>query len=239
MSYKKTWLPGVIFGIGVHGVGNAEEVKPWEGEVEVGIVATSGNTETQSINVKAKVVNNREKWRHTGKFEALNNEDNNTTTAERYLISGKSDYRLSDISYLFGTVDYEDDRFSGYDYRATEVVGYGRRVLNTETMTLELEAGAGARQSKLESTGSKDSESLPRGSGNYVWKISDTSTFSEELTIDAGSDTTISKSVTGLKTQVAGSLATKITFTVKNTSDVPPGIEKTDTETAVTLVYDF
>ena len=75
------------------------------------------------------------------KLTSLNNEDNNTTTAERYLISGKSDYRLSDISYLFGTVDYEDDRFSGYDYRATEVVGYGRRVLNTETMTLELEAG--------------------------------------------------------------------------------------------------
>ncbi|KAF0192935.1 MAG: hypothetical protein FD165_38 [Gammaproteobacteria bacterium] len=80
---------------------------------------------------------------------------------------------------------------------------------------------------------------LARAAGNYVWKISDTTTFSEELTIDAGQDSTISKSVTGLKSQVAGNLATKLTLTIKNTSDVPPGVEKTDTETAVTLVYGF
>lgn len=227
-------------GIASTGVAYAEgPVKPWEGEVEAGLVATSGNTDTQNISAKGKVVNNRDKWRHTGKLEALQSETGNVTTAERYLASGKSDYKLSDIDYLFGAVDYEDDRFSGYDYRATEVLGYGRRVLNTPTMTLELEIGAGSRQSKLTSTGDTDSEGLARLAGNYNWKISDTTTFGEELTIDAGSDSTITKSVTSLKSQVAGNLATKITFTIRNNSDVPVSVEKTDRETAITLVYGF
>ncbi len=230
----------IAFGVASLGVAHAAEpVKPWAGEVEAGIIVTSGNTDTQNISAKAKVVNNRDKWRHTGKLEALQSENTNVTTAERYLASGKSDYKLTDIDYLFGTIDYEDDKFSGYDYRATEVLGYGRRVLSTPSMTLELEVGAGSRQSKLTSSGDTNSEGLARLAGNYNWKISDTTTFSEELTVDAGSDSTISKSVTGLKSQVAGNLATRITLTVKNTSDVPVGVEKTDRETAVTLVYGF
>jgi len=58
--------------------------------------------------------------------------------------------------------------------------------------------------------------------------------------VDVGEDTTVTKSVTALTAQINGSLATKITYTIKNTSDVPTDdIEKTDTETAVTLVYSF
>lgn len=229
-----------VAGIAAHGTAIAADApRPWEGGVEAGIVMTSGNTDTQNISAKAKVVNNRERWRHTGRLEALQSEDSNVTTAERYLASGKSDYKLNDVSYVFGTVDYEDDRFSGYDYRVTEVLGYGRRVLNTPTMTLELELGAGSRQSKLTATGETDSEGLARLAGNYAWKISDSTTFSEELTVDVGEDTTITRSVTGLKSQIAGNLATKLTWTVKNTSDVPPGIDETDTETAIALVYSF
>jgi putative salt-induced outer membrane protein YdiY len=31
----------------------------------------------------------------------------------------------------------------------------------------------------------------------------------------------------------------KLSYTVENVSDVPPGVKKTDTETAATLVYSF
>ena len=105
-------------------------------------------------------------------------------------------------------------------------------------MTLDLEAGPGARRYKI-TNGKSDTEFLVRGAAKYAWKITTTSKFTEDLTVESSSDTTITKSVTGLSSKINGDLAMKVTYTVKHTSDVPPGIEKTDTETAVTLVYSF
>jgi len=223
-------------------VGNATDPQvtdtSWKGDVELGIVTTTGNTETETINAKAKATTEREKWRHTVFLESLNSSSGGDTTAERYVVNGQSDYKFGEHNYLFIMVNYENARFSGYDYRVSEALGYGRRVIGNNTLTLDLEIGPGARQSKLD-TGDSENEVTMRGAAKLAWKISDTSTFTTDLNTDVGEDTTVTKSVTALTAQINGSLATKITYTIKNTSDVPVGIEKTDTETAVTLVYSF
>ncbi|MCF6255084.1 MAG: DUF481 domain-containing protein [Gammaproteobacteria bacterium] len=210
----------------------------WKGDVELGIVTTTGNTETETINAKAKAVTEREKWRHTVSLESLNTSNGGDTTAERYVVNGQSDYKFGEHNYFFVMINYENARFSGYDYRVSEALGYGRRVIDKAALALDLEIGPGARQSKL-STGGNEDEFTLRGAAKLAWKVSDTSTFTTDLSVDAGEDTTVTKSVTALTAQINGSLATKITYTIKNTSDVPVGVEKTDTETAVTLVYSF
>jgi len=211
----------------------------WKGNVELGIVSTTGNTETETINAKAKAVTEREKWRHTVFLESLNSSNGDDTTAERYVVNGQSDFKFGQHNYFFVMINYENARFSGYDYRVNEALGYGRRVIGKAALTLDLEIGPGARQSKLDS-GDREDEFTLRGAAKLAWKISDTSTFTTNLSVDKGEDTTVTKSVTALTAQINGRLATKITYTIKNTSDVPTdNIEKTDTETAVTLVYSF
>lgn len=210
----------------------------WTGAGEFGYLATSGNTDTQSLSAKLGLTNERARWRHTLGLEATNNADNDVTTAERYAANWQSDYKLSEIDYLFGRLSYETDKFSGYDYRTSETLGYGRRVLKTDNMTLDLEAGAGARQSKLE-TGGNENEAILRLAGKYAWQISPTSKFTQELSSDIGADATISKSVTALQTDIVGNLAMKLSYTVEHTSAVPVGVEKTDTETMASLVYKF
>ena len=229
----------ILMGVALSASALAQETgSQWGGEAELGIVSTSGNTETQTISAKAKAVNEREMWKHTARLEALNTEDGTTTTAERYLLSGKSNYKMSALDYVFASVNYEDDRFSGYDWRASEVLGYGRHVIAQEALSLDLEAGVGARQNK-DNNGVDDSEGIVLLAGDLAWKISETSKLTEELKSEIGDEVTISKSVTGLKTQINGSLAMKITYTVKHVSKVPATIEKVDRETAVTLVYSF
>ncbi len=98
--------------------------------------------------------------------------------------------------------------------------------------------GGEVRQSKLDS-GKTDSEATLRGAAKLDWTVSKTSQFTEVLTVEGGEDVTITKSVTGLSSQINGSLSMKITYTYKNTSEVPLGVDDTDTETAVTLVYKF
>lgn len=218
----------------------ATEDKPkgWTAEIGLGYVRTSGNTNTESTKGNAKAVKEVEKWRHTANVEALKSSDEDVTTAERYFVSGKSDYKFSKHNYWYATVSYDDDRFSGYDYRLTESLGYGRRIIHEPNLSLDGEIGPGARQSKTDD-GDKQDEFLLRLAGNLNWKISDTSEFSEELSTEIGEDDTVSKSVTGLKANINNSLAMKITYTVKHTSDVPVGVKKTDTEFVVTLVYNY
>lgn len=217
----------------------ADPESTWKAEAELGVLSTNGNTKTRNITAKAKVVNDRDRWRHTFTAEALNSSENTATTAERYFASGKSDFKLTEKSYVFGLLTYENDRFSGYDYRTTENVGYGRNVIKRDTLTLDLEAGLGLRQSKLTSNGDKQNEGLARVAGSLGWKLSDTSTFSEDLSSDMGKKSTVTKSVTALKTQIVGNLASKISFTAEYTTKVPAGITGLDTELAVTLVYSF
>ena len=210
----------------------------WKSSAELGIVNTTGNTETQTINAKAKTENERDKWRHSASIEALKTSDHGTVTAERYTVSGQTNYKYTKHSYSFVTATYEDARFTGYDYQINAAVGYGHRVTDTAVVKLDLEAGPGMRHTKLENGGT-DEEGVLHAAAKLLWLISKTSEFTEDLVTDIGQDATITKSVSALKAQINGSLATKVTYTVKHTSEVPDGVKNTDTETAVTLVYSF
>ncbi len=214
------------------------EEKKWQGEAELGIVVTDGNTETRNINGKAGIEHEVEKFRNTAQFETSSAADVDGTSAERYLLSGKSSYKYNQFDYAFVTAQYDDDRFSGFDYQASIAAGYGRRLIASDKTKLDVEIGPGYRETKT-GLGDTEGDAILRLAAEFAHKISDTSKFKQSLVSEVGEDNTISKSVSSLTAQVAGSLATKISLTIKNTSDTPPGVEDTDTETAVTLVYSF
>ncbi len=210
----------------------------WSGEAELGLLRTTGNTDTASLNVKARAVNERRRWRHGVDLDAARTTDRGRTTAERYRVQGKTDYKFGPRSYLFAVAAWEDDRFSGYDYRASLSLGYGRKLVAADTLLLEGEAGAGFRRNQLPD-GAREDEVLVRGVLRARWDVSATAVLRQELSVDAGQDITTTRSVTSLSARINASLAMKLSFTARHDSAVPPGKVKTDTETAVTLVYGF
>lgn len=212
--------------------------RTWSGEAELGLISTRGNTKSDTTNAKGKVETERKKWRYLGQISALNTSNDTNTTAERYEAKAKSDYKLSDQNYFFAQLLYENDRFSGYRYRLSEAIGYGRRVLNQTNLKLDLEIGPGARQSKLEDDSSND-EFIVHSAANLSWQLSKTSKFSQELSVESGDQATLSKSLSTLTTQIKGDFAMKISYLVKHASEVPVGKVKTDSESAITLVYSF
>lgn len=223
---------------------SAASAAPFTGEAELGYVMTNGNTKTQSLTAKAKGAKEYDVWRHNVSAEALNASSRDMAsgqtnrTAEKYAAQYKADYKLSEHGYVFGLVNYEDDRFSGYDYRSKGLFGYGRDLHKTDTLLVNAELAAGMRQSKLDN-GDSDDEAIARILGHVNWKVSDTSVFDEELTIEPGEEQTIYKSITGLKVKINTSLAMKATYTIKHTTDVPVGVRETDSETTLTLVYSY
>lgn len=211
----------------------------WNGDAELGYVKTTGNTETETFVIKAKVINQRNKWKNTVKGEAYHNVgENDVVTAEKYFLSGKSQYEFKNRSYMYGLITYDDDRFSGYDYVLLGVLGYGRTVMERETLKLDLEVGAGGRQSQPE-VGDTENEAVFRAAGDFEWKISKSAVFTQELSSDIGQDKYINRSLTALTTNINSYLSSKIAYQVKYTSEVPPDIEKKDTELTFTLLFKY
>jgi len=245
----------------------AEEVKTgeapaWKSNVEFGLVSASGNTETTSINGAFGATYEVDVWKHTVSLKSLfstatdTTTDEDTTSAERYIFQGKTDYKLLEDGYAFAVLDYDDDRFSDNDYQTSLALGRGFKFAPSTTSNLDLEVGLGYRQTKKKAyvTVTEVSplvivtalfpeetinESVVRLAANYTADITENSKFEQKLSVEAGEESTVSKSYTGLSANVADNLALKISLTATHQSEVSAGSESLDTVTAVTLVYNF
>jgi len=73
----------------------------------------------------------------------------------------------------------------------------------------------------------------------YKRKFSDHATFRQFVSTEADQEFSKTKSETSISTKLSGALAMKLSFIMDFDTSVGPGIEELDTETAVTLVYQF
>lgn len=221
----------------------AQDVVPttWQSEVEFGFITHSGNTNTETINGKASTLNERTYWRNRATLEAMHTQDAANTTGEAYSASVKSKFKVDNRQYFFGLVKYESDRFSGYDYRSSGIVGYGQRVIAKEGITLDLEAGPGARQSKPEDE-PVDHKKVAWLNGDFIWNIDKDTLLTEDIGAEissSGNGANVFSSATSFKHRLNGSLAIKLSYALQYTSTVPEGVVKSDRKSTVTLAYSF
>lgn len=228
---------------------NKADESPWKSSAELGFIRTTGNTETQTTAIKVDATYEVEKWRHSVHGEGYGQQSKIDTgetvvSAERYELSGKSDYKFSELDYMFAMLKLQKDRFSGYIYDHILSLGYGRKLLKQDSMELDVEIGPGARFYKVETAPGEvdagdETEAVLRLSGKYWWAITGNSKFTQEVNSEIGETITSSQSITGIQANINSTLALKFTYTLRHKTKVPDGNEKLDTETAMTLVYSF
>ena len=215
--------------------GNAfaqEEVKPFTMDGELGFIATSGNTETTSLNAKLSAHQELEQWSNDFLFEGLYKKDDvaiddetseSQTTAQKYFLSGQGNYKLANPDhrlFLFGS--YEDDRFSSFNYQSTLAAGWSQKLWDNETTKFEYSVGPG--YSFAETSEGEDADSfIVRGALGFNWKISDTATFKQTMSTEVGEDNTKSKSISSLSAKINSSLSMKLTLTFDHNSNVKIG----------------
>ncbi len=237
----------------------AEERRPWEVEVELGAIATSGNTETTSVHAKVDAKQNLTRFNNEYIFSSLYKQDDvlqddNTKikekTADKYLVSAKSSYLISnaDKSYLFGIASYTHDKFGAYKTYETAAIGYGDWLYSNEAIKWFLEAGPGYfRGEKVLLTENVydpyiyeiEQGALLRVATELEWKVTQTAVFKQTLSIESGSGNTRSLSETSLAASISNAMQMKIGFAVASDTKVAPGKEKVDTTTSATIVYKF
>lgn len=219
--------------------GPAPAADPLTGKAALGYLSTSGNTDSTSTNASLAVDWDRGgNWTHHWTALAISARTEGVQTAEAYAAGYKAQRDFSETSYLFAAADWRQDRFSGYDKQVSETVGYGRRIIDSMRQTLALEGGIGAKQSDLVDGTTLD-EGIVRGGLDYVLRISDASEFNQKFLVEIGDDNRYTESTSAIKARLVGDLSLVVSYVIKNNSDVPVGIEKTDRFTAISIEYGF
>jgi len=241
------------------GVAGAQDSGPWSGKVALGYLASSGNTDTTAFNFDGEVNYDVNKWHNNLLGRAILQSSDNDSTAESYKLAYQLKYDITERNYLFGLLDYNNDRFSSFDQQIFEVVGAGRRFIVSEKHNLSGELGIGASQSDYRDCkqddvdamacvigppqtppfGTSEDEIIYRLSGEYTWQISENALFLQRLAVNSGSSNTRTESLTELRAGIVGDIALVLSYTIINNSDAAPGTDKTDTFTAVSLEYAF
>ena len=236
----RCYLIAVILALAVPSLAEEadEETKPLAGNIKFGLLATSGNTETKTMNTGAEATYTLERWIHSAKAAAIYAEDSEVTTAEAYEASWRTDWTITDRDSVFGRLSWRKDRFGPFDTQFSQTLGYGRKILTGETHFLNADVGVGARQSQ-DQLGVDNDEFIVTGGVDYTWKFSETAEFGQTIDVEAGEDNTFSEAVTSVSTTLIGAFRLVASYTLRHNTDAPPGTDKRDTRTAISLEYNF
>jgi len=216
----------------------AQEEKSLTTEIELGAIFTSGNTEDENVKYKVVVDWDRGVWDYRFSSDGFRSSKDSVLAAQRLYHVARAEYAINEDSYVLGRLAYEDDRFSGFDSQSDASVSYGRNLLlNKSNMALSVEVGAGIRRSVTELE--TNDEAIARFEGNYEWNLSESADFTQDFSVESGSNSSIYRSESAIETAIMENLSMKFSVKIKHQTEVPLFREKTDTETAVTLVLKF
>jgi putative salt-induced outer membrane protein YdiY len=224
-----------------------DEPKPFTMDGEFGLIVTTGNTESTSATAGITAQQELENWSNDYQIKGLykeetviqDGEDVERTSAQKFFASAQGNYKLENPDHrLFAFSSYEDDRFSNFAYQATLAGGWSQKMWETEKTAFEYSVGPGYSWAETQAGVDNDSF-IVRGSAAFKWFISDTAKFTQTASTEVGSENTKSRAESALTATISGSLSMKVSLRLDHNSNVAEGVEKLDTETAVTLVYNF
>ena len=210
------------------------------GQVALGYLATSGNTDSKNANASFGLLYALDFWKHEFDLSAVSATSNSVKTAEAYSAKyeGRRAFGEDQKAYIFTALDWKEDRFSAYDRQVSETAGYGRRLIERGPHVLNAEIGAGSRQATLRD-GTDQNDGIVRGAVDYALTFSEMTGFTQDLTVESGSSNTSFESVSALKARLVGNIGLVLSYRIKHNSDVPPGVEATDRFTSISLEYSF
>jgi len=242
-----------------------EPSKPFAADAELGVLLTSGNTESTALKTKLDAKHDMARWRNHYVLEALYKKDEvkfeqdgveveeSQVTAEKYFASAQADYKLdSKQSALFIFGSYDEDKFSGYDFQASVAAGYSDRLYEGDRSFLDYSVGPGMSFSRTDEvfdengvmvTDNLSEESaILRLAANYQYDFSEnakfTQTFSSDVALESGANSR-TKAESAVTANLNQSMAIKASFTITHNSEIPEDRTSTDSQTALTLVYSF
>jgi putative salt-induced outer membrane protein YdiY len=228
-----------------------EDFKPWAGDVELGLVLSSGNTESTAIRANAELQHEMKDFRNkyliqtlfqrNSQFDRENNSKTSNTTGQRLNLVGQSNYKFyrSEFS-IFGRGAYLNDRFGAFREQASVAAGSAMRIYEEGDNYWDIETGPGFAHQET-ADGDRSTGVIWYAATNLDYQLNEHNSFRQSLEWSVSLDGKNSswQSRSAFTSQVSGQLSMRLGFLVKYDSSPGEFRAKTDTETSATLVYSF
>lgn len=211
----------------------------WQGKGELGFVLARGNTEATTLNAKTDLTKTIDRWTHGVGFSVLKATTNGVDSANRYELHGQSNFALSDRSYVYGNLRYEDDAFSPFTYQALAGAGWGYKILDGESTKLSTEIGAGYRMLERRLDGESQGDAVARGAVNFEHAFNAATKIYDKFRVESGSSNTQVENSLGVQVKMSDRLALGVDYTVRHNSNVTGTAKKLDQLTTANVVFAF
>jgi putative salt-induced outer membrane protein len=210
----------------------------WHGRAELGGFLTTGNTHDGGVSATLNLTRETVRWRHKISLAADYQESSNVVSREHYLAAYEPNFKFSPRGYVYGAVQYESDRFLGYNNRYSTSLGAGYSAIKQPSLTLDLELGPAYRDTGF-TDGTVESSVAARGSLDFDWKLSHAMSLTQATSAYLEHYNSTVSSTTALNAKLVGPLAAKLSYAVQYESMPPVGRVSTDTTSRASLVYSF
>lgn len=149
----------------------------WDGNIELGLNGTEGNTQTFNVRLGATAKHKTEWLVKTVQITSIQKNANGVTTANTALLDGRLDWPIPSSPwnyFIHGLVEY--DEFKAFDARISADTGFGYEFIQNDRTTLIGRAGIAASQE----IGGVDTTVHPEllFGGEYKHKFNDTHSLS-------------------------------------------------------------
>ncbi len=224
-------------------------ISPWEGKIVGTAARATGNSINTAYGVALDAARKVGKFTHNveGSIDIASagavNVADSTLTQRRLYLGYQLDYDFSDRLYGYARASYEDDRFSGFDYRLFGSAGLGYLIYDNERLKWKVEGGPGYRYSVLDQPvlggDDTDSQFAFYASSETDWTIRDGLLFEQDLSFIWTSSTSTFISQTAVTTAVSDSISVGASYLYRFETNPPLGQVQTDTLLRASVTYGF
>jgi len=224
---------------------------------ELGFLYKTGNIKSADIRAGFNLRHEKNQWTSLAIFNLLakktevidaNKDKTFETTDNKWDILTQTNYKLSGEStnYLYGNLSYEQDKFSGFESQSSFSAGWGRNWYETKRTSLFADFGPGVKYDVLRPTTTAQNKSntdfILQAQALYKHQFNDFVEFKQYLIAKQATksgENSVYKSETSVTAKLVGSLQLKFAIRIDYDTEVEEGFENTNTETSMTLVYNF
>ena len=214
-------------------------VSPWDGKIQAGASLASGNSDNLAVGLALDAARAADAFTHNVKAFVDIAESNNVTNQKRWGGEYQLDYAFSERTYAYGRFSYEEDEFSGFDYRLFGGVGLGHFLYKSEPLTWKIEGGPGYRYSPIDLTREIEEQFAFYVASETDWVIRNGVAFSQDFYITWTSPTTTFQSISALTTSLTEAISTALSLEYRYETDPPDGRVNSDTVARASVVYGF
>ena len=213
----------------------------WERTGELSLVATGGNTDTQTFGLGSAVTWRPGQWTTRARVTYVRNATQDVLTAESLVAEVRQARVLSARADLFARAEYLVDRFSGIDHRSTIDGGVGWLAFDDGRRSLKTDGALGVtHESRLR--GEDLTFASASGIALFKWQFTPTAALGEQLTLSTDvSDPANWRLHNGLNLTVTISriLSARIGHELKRINQPVAGFRPTDTTISAALLAKF